>query len=178
MTIETSSWLFTTKVIELGFELVSSASVVRCIKCTRLSLLGKNYQQNTKIGNVILSEKCQDDEVLLIIRLMNLIVKQWNSFAVVTFQTGLESDMSSCFSFVTCNDSKSVNFSTSQHVLSSVSADDGDDNAVTAGIARVKPNAESFMQELDSCLFFFYLFCIAFACYEILNLTWWLFTTV
>ena len=31
--------------------------------------LGKNYRQNTKIGNTVLSEQCQDDEVLLIIDL-------------------------------------------------------------------------------------------------------------
>ena len=31
--------------------------------------IGKNYRQNTNIGNTISSEKCQDNEVLLIIAL-------------------------------------------------------------------------------------------------------------
>ena len=39
--------------------------------------------------------------------------------------SGLESDMSSCFLDILCNDCKSVNFSASQLVVSNVSADGG-----------------------------------------------------
>ena len=49
-----------------------------------------------------------------------------------------------------------VNFSALQLELGNVSADDGDDNSVAAGLARVKPNAESFMQESASCFYIFF----------------------
>ena len=63
--------------------------------------------------------------------------------------------MSSCFLDVLCNNSGSVNFFASQLELGNVSADDGDDDSVGAGLARVKPNAESFMQVSASCFFIF-----------------------
>ena len=75
--------------------------------------------------------------------------------------SGLESDTSSCFLDVLRNDGESLNFSASQLVLGSVSVDDVNDKSVTAWIAQLKPNEESFKQESASC--FFYLFCVIFA---------------
>ena len=62
--------------------------------------------------------------------------------------------MSSCSSDVLCNDGDSVNFSSWQLEQGNISVDDGD--GVTAGLAQVKSNAESFMQELASCFFIFF----------------------
>ena len=76
--------------------------------------------------------------------------------------SGLELDVASCFLAVLCNDGDSVNFSASHLELGRVSADDGADDSVAAGLAGVKPNAESFMQDSASC-FFFIFFCVVFA---------------
>ena len=78
--------------------------------------------------------------------------------------------MSSCFLDVLCNDGDSVNFSSSQLELGkfNISADDGDVDSVAAGLAGVKPNAESFMQELASC---FLIFLCSICCYETLSVT-------
>ena len=75
--------------------------------------------------------------------------------------SGLESDMSSCFLDVLRNDGKSLNFSASQLVLGSVSFDDGNDESVAAWLAQLKPNEESYKQESASCFLSF--FCVIFA---------------
>ena len=78
--------------------------------------------------------------------------------------------MSSGFLDVLCNDGNSVNFSASH--LGNISADDGDDGSVAAGLARVKPNAESFMEESASCFFFFLSFLLwSICCYQTLSMT-------
>ena len=82
--------------------------------------------------------------------------------------------MSSCFLDVLCNDREFVNFSAVQLVLGNVSADDGDDDSVAAGLDQMKPNAESYMQVgiLFFFLFVFFLsFLCSFCCYETLSVT-------
>ena len=68
--------------------------------------------------------------------------------------------MSCSFLDALCNNDNSVNFSASQLELGNLSAHDGDDDSVAAGLARVKPNAESLMQEsaFRSTLHFLILF--------------------
>ena len=77
--------------------------------------------------------------------------------------------MSSCFLDVLCNDGDYVNFSASQRELDNVSTGDGDYDSFTAGLARVKPNAESFMQDSTSC--FCWSFLCSIYCYEMLIVT-------